>query len=559
MAEALQDTGRPVLDYHNPDYTEIFRWRAERLAAIRASPELLRACEVWYRDHPWDFITDWGMTFDPRNLEIGRLADVPFILWPKQVEYLQWLEARWRAGENGLVEKSRDCGVTWLSVGWAVCKWRFLPSFVVGFGSRKAELVDKTGDPKSIFFMLRYFVDSLPQEFRPKGYIERVHAANMRLTNPDNGAAIIGEGGDQIGRGGRTSVYFIDESAFVEHQDLVDAALSSTTNCQIDISTVNGPGNAFFRKRQRYGKDHRLFVFDWRDDPRKDDQWYAKKCEELDPVIVAQEIDRDYNAAVPDAFIPAAWVAASIDAHKRLGFDASGIRVTGFDPADVGDAKATVTRWGSVVVQAEALKDGDITYAIPWAWEVADKFRADILGYDGDGMGVPTMRLALQHRAAGRLRIEAYHGSGAVVDPDEKYGHTEGPDEDLKTNSETFRNYRAQSASWLRDRFKATYDAVERVKAGHVANFDPERLISISTSCKDWQKLQTELSMPKRVWTPNGRIMVEEKHKMKARGVESPNLFDALVIAMSFQAPKPRELRRPRKPARRLRDPGTGY
>lgn len=41
---------------------------------------------------------------------------------------------------------------------------------------------------------------------------------------------------------------------------------SQTTNCKIDLSSVNG-ANAFYRKRHS-GKV-KVFVFDWRDDPRK--------------------------------------------------------------------------------------------------------------------------------------------------------------------------------------------------------------------------------------------------------------------------------------------------
>jgi phage terminase large subunit len=84
----------------------------------------------------------------------------------------------------------------------------------------------------------------------------------MRVLNPENGASIVGEAGDNIGRGNRTSIYFKDESAFYEHADAIDAALSQTSNCKIDVSTPNGAGNAFYRKR--HGGKIKVFVFDWR-------------------------------------------------------------------------------------------------------------------------------------------------------------------------------------------------------------------------------------------------------------------------------------------------------
>jgi len=546
------------IDYRNPDYTPIFAARARLLKKIRSDPALLTALKVHYATNPWDFVSDWGMTFDPRNIEKDLIPSMPFVLWEKQRDYLHWLYDKWRSGERGLAEKSRDCGVTWLSVGFAVSMWCFVPGFTTGFGSRKEELVDKRGDSKSIFEKVRFFIENIPIEFMPPSYDPRTCSAHMRIVNPDTEAAIIGECGDEIGRGGRTSIYLVDEAAFIEHQDKVDAALSQNTNCQVDISTPNGNGNAFYKKRQRFNGTSRIFIFDWRDDPRKDDAWYAKQQAEQDEVVVAQEIDRDYNASSEDAFIPAKWVSACIDAHKVLGFSPVGIRASFFDPADVGDAKAMVNRYGSVVMEAKQKKKGDITDAIPWAFDTADSFRADVLGYDGDGMGSPTMKLALQHRAAGRMRIEAYHGSGEKFEGEAKYGGGDPKDDQLKTNDDTFVNYRAQTWTWLRDRCHNTYDAVNLAKSGKMINVDPETLFSISTECEDWADLQAELSRPKRIFTPNGKIKVEAKEAMRARGVDSPNLGDACVGAMSLRVPDGSKKPKPKFKHGRIRDRMVG-
>lgn len=548
-----------MIDYRNPDYSEVFEQRISRLQSLRADPKLLESARLHYQTNPWDFVSDWGMTFEPRNIERGLVATIPFVLWDRQTEYLKWLYAKWKAGERGLVEKSRDCGVTWLSVGFAVSMWCFVDGFTTGFGSRKEELVDKRGDSKSIFEKVRFFIDSIPVEFLPPGYSERTCSAHMRILNPDTDAAIIGESGDEIGRGGRASLYVVDEAAFVEHQDKVDAALSQNTNCQIDISTPNGNGNPFYKKRQRFNNTDKIFVFDWRDDPRKDDAWYQKQVEEQDEVSVAQEIDRDYNASSEDSFIPAKWVVAAIDAHKKLGFEAEGIRATGFDPADVGDAKAVVNRYGSIIQQAKQMTQGDITHAIPWAFRTADEFRSDVLLYDGDGMGAPTMKVALQHKAAGRMRVTAYHGSAGVEEPDKKYGSDDLKADDLKTNNDTFLNFRSQTWTWARDRFEATYNAVQRAEQGLLVNVDPENLISISSECECLIELQAELSRPKRKYTNNGKIKVESKADMKGRGVDSPNLADAAVVAISAKRP-PKKKRPPIKiRGHRIKDRAVGY
>lgn len=518
------------MDYKSPNYSAIFADRAARLAKLRADPRLIVAAKTHYKTHIADFISDWGMTYDPRKIETGGLANIPFILWPKQREYIDWLYQQWRNGERGLVEKSRDCGVTWLSVGFAVALWSLYDGVAIGFGSRKEQLVDKLGDPDSIFEKIRHFVGHLPVELLPKGYNPKDHSTYMRLISPETGASITGEAGDNIGRGGRKSLYLVDESAFIERQELVDKALSQATNCQIDISTFNGSGNLFYKKQQRFFGSPRHFVFDWRDDPRKDDAWYQKQKAEQSEETVAQEIDRDPNASNTDSFIPAKWVVASIDAHKRLGFYPEGIRTVGFDPADTGDAKAVVMRYGSVVTDCQQMTTGDITHALPWAYELADEHRADLLIFDADGMGGPVVKVDMMRRIAGRFDMVAYHGSGEVRDKD--LPSIPG-DNKSKKNRDTYENFRAQACTWTRNRFRKTYDAIQRLEHGLMVNVDPEDLISLDSGCKNIRELQAELSRPMRKWTNSGKIIVESKKDMRARQVESPNLFDGLVMAFS--------------------------
>ncbi len=64
--------GAPDLDWLNPDYSLIFEARIAALERLRAKPELLPSIEAFYKDNPVAFINDWGMTFDPRNAEIGK-------------------------------------------------------------------------------------------------------------------------------------------------------------------------------------------------------------------------------------------------------------------------------------------------------------------------------------------------------------------------------------------------------------------------------------------------------------------------------------------------------
>lgn len=320
--------------------------RAEKLAKLRAKPEGWAALKVFYKTHPVEFINDWGVTFDPRNAEVGLPSVLPFTLFPKQEEYIRWLYERWQGREDGLVEKSRDMGVSWLCVAFAVWMWSYYPQSVCGFGSRKEEYVDKSGDPKSLFWKIREFIDWLPVELRPAGYDRTRHGTYMRIANPENEAVIVGEAGDNIGRGNRTSIYFKDESAFYERPELIDAALSQTSNCKIDVSTPNGAGNPFYRKR--HGGKVKVFTFHWRDDPRKGVEWYQKQKDSLDAVILAQEVDIDYNASTADSWISGALVE---EAQQRgpADVEVNGPWMIGVDAAHMGDDEAVIqARRGSL-------------------------------------------------------------------------------------------------------------------------------------------------------------------------------------------------------------------
>lgn len=327
-------------------YAEAFAARAEKLKRLRAKPDAWIALKVFYKDHPVEFINDWGVTFDPRNAEIGLPSVLPFMLFPKQADFVRWLQERWKGREDGLVEKSRDMGASWICVAFAVWLWLFYAQSVAGFGSRKEEYVDSSGDPKSLFWKIREFIDYLPVELRPEGYERQRHANYMRITSPENGAVIVGEAGDNIGRGNRTSIYFKDESAFYERPELIDAALSQTSNCKIDVSTPNGNGNPFYRKRHS-GKV-RVFTLHWRDDPRKGEEWYRKQADKLDAVILAQEVDIDYNASTSDSYISGNLVESA----QRLGpadIEVNGPWMIGVDAAHMGDDEHVIhARRGSL-------------------------------------------------------------------------------------------------------------------------------------------------------------------------------------------------------------------
>jgi hypothetical protein len=90
------------IDWKNPGPFYAHEW-AQRAAAqkrIREDPSLLPPLFALHRDNPAAFINDWGVTNDPRNIEVGLDAEVPFILFPRQLEWVEWVMERWKNREN---------------------------------------------------------------------------------------------------------------------------------------------------------------------------------------------------------------------------------------------------------------------------------------------------------------------------------------------------------------------------------------------------------------------------------------------------------------------------
>lgn len=505
-----------------PDVAGVLLERAKRLDRIRRSPpRVLDMLRAYYAQHPLDFVDDWGMTYDPRLPAQGLPAYLPFCLFPRQRDYMQWILDRMDACEDGLCEKSRDAGASWCAMALACTLCLFRRGIAIGFGSRKEEYVDRIGDPKSLFYKGRMFLQQLPPEFRGAWNV-RTDAPFMQLRFPHAESYIIGEAGDNIGRGNRTSIYFVDESAHLERPKLVDAALSATTDCRIDLSSVNGMGNPFAEKR--FGGKVSVFTFHWRDDPRKDDAWYKAQCDKLDPVVVAQEIDIDYNASVEGQLIPPAWVQAAIGLREWLGEDASGEISAALDVADEGkDKNGFAARRGAELVGVEEWsgKGLDIFLTTGRALIECDKAGSRSLRYDADGLGAGVRGDAkrLNANRAFPVRVTPFRGSGEVLHPASRV-----PGFGDRTNADFFANCKAQSWWALRSRFKAAFDLREGRPGVKYSD-----AISIPTTLPLRAKLAVELSQPTCKPSGDGKILIDKS----PNGASSPNLADAVMIAFA--------------------------
>ena len=478
-------------DWTDPNYEKIFAVRVERLQRMRAQPEIVVRLQDYYAGHPADFINDWGMTFDPRLAERGMRTVVPFFLFPRQREFIDWLLQRWLQREDGIVEKSRDMGLSWLCVGFAAWMMIFKVGTVVGFGSRKEDYVDQIGNPASLFWKVREFINMLPHELQPAGWDPQKHAPFMKIQNPDNGSFITGEAGDNIGRGNRTSIYFVDEAAFLERPESADAALSQTSNCRIYVSTPNGAGNPFYRKAHD-GKTPK-FVFDWRQDPRKNEAWYEIQKAKLDPVVLAQEVDRSYTASVANAFI-SGEIAGAAARKGPADIMAYGPVQMGIDVARFGDDKTCFTfRQGRVLLRQIAFQGMDVV-------EVAGRAKDEIRAQLGDVAQIAVDTIGIGAGVADILRRDF---GEMVVDVNSALRMGDG------------QNYNLRARMWR--------DMREWLKAG--------------ASIPNDNDLVTDLTALQYTYK-GGELLLESKQDAKKRGIKSPDRADSLALTFAFPVKK---------------------
>lgn len=482
----------------------------------------------WFNKYAW--------TFDPRLTgrkdEHGNSlsAFVPFVLWPRQVELIRFLWDRLDANEEWLLEKSRDTGASYVCCGFALNRWLFAEGYKATFGSRKVDYVDKADQPDSLFEKIRIMLMRLPTWMLPDGFQWGRHSNFLRLVNPANGAIISGEGGEEMGRGGRSTQYFVDEAAFVPNAENVEKALSGNTDCVGWVSTVNGMGNLFARKRHSVLKAHQVFRLHYLDDPRKTAAWAeAKKASLSDETSWASEYEIDYTASLEGVCIPAKWVQS---AQRLAGLIPGQIRsnldyVLGLD---VGAGKArsvAIGRRGPIVTVPRSRGNPDTIGTAHWALEIALELQARRLNFDAPGVGVGVTS-AMMHAADRPAALKVFPINTGDAPDDRRIW------EDGRSSVEMFRNLKAEIWWLARSAFKRTHEHVLWLEGRSAEDGAKEHpisdLVAMPQGDAESDKLAAELSVVRYFKTEKGLIIIESKDQLARRGIRSPDYADAYVL-----------------------------
>ena len=297
----------------------------DRTENILFRDELLRKCktDILFQEYiRKQFHTDvlfafnvifW--TYDPRS---PKMKHLPFITYDFQDEGILAIVDHIERGEDLLIDKSRDMGVSWMVTTAFLWMW-LRPQAGHDFllGSRKELLVDKKGNLDTLMEKCRYNIYKLPSFLLPKGFVPNKHDNYLQLSNPESGCPITGEStNEHFATGGRYKAVLFDEAAKWDNTaEPAWISAGDSTPCRIAVSTPFGMGTHF--ARLRFSKTVRVLSFHWTKHPEKaagsycslDDKkirspWYDREVQrrKATPLSIGQELDIDYITSGSPAF-----------------------------------------------------------------------------------------------------------------------------------------------------------------------------------------------------------------------------------------------------------------
>lgn len=242
-----------------------------------------------------------------------------------------------------------------------------------------------------------------------------------------------------------------------------------------------------------------------------------------------------------DSIIKRTWVMAAIDSHKKLNIEPSGAKIIGFDVADSGDDKnASILRYGPLATTATEWqgKEHEIGKSAIKVYNEAKEIGAEVI-YDSIGVGaaIGSKFKEINDNSSNEVLFHKFNAGEGVRHPDRLYMPK-------VRNKDFFSNLKAQTWWNIADRFKATYNAVVNGEP-----IEEDELISIDSGIDFIEKLIQELTIPKKDYDNHGRVKVESKKDLAKRGIKSPNIADAFIMAYS-------DVRRPPKKVIEVRPMG---
>ena len=233
-------------------------------------------------------------TFDPRT----KVKDIKFTLYPYQIEYAKQLVKHIKEGKDLFIEKSRDMGVSWVTLAVILWFWIYEDGFQALIGSRKEDYVDNR-QVDSLFGKFDYMLRC----WQVEGYLPDKHRTYMKLTHPTNNSVILGESANaNFSRAGRYQVIFFDEMAFWPFEQNSWEAAGDASPCRLAVTTPSSQPS--YSKALRNSGLVEVKTLHWRLHPNKDDDWYEREKLRRTNEEVARELDINWEGSLENIVYP---------------------------------------------------------------------------------------------------------------------------------------------------------------------------------------------------------------------------------------------------------------
>lgn len=233
------------------EYAANLKWRRQVLAMAKDDAGAARELKGMCAEDLLFYVNTFCWVYEPRPPGKNDPRRLPFITYPFQDDGMLKIVDCIETGRDFAMPKSRDMGASWMGLTVFEWLWHFQADMSFLMMSRKEELVDKRGDPKSLFWKIDFIHENQPRWLLPSGRwlgYSDPERKGMHIGNADNGSVIDGETTtENAGVGDRRTAMFIDEFGAFE-TDAGFAVLRGTrdiTPCRGFNSTPRGQ-NAFY-------------------------------------------------------------------------------------------------------------------------------------------------------------------------------------------------------------------------------------------------------------------------------------------------------------------------
>ena len=252
--------------------------------------------------------------------------------------------------------------------------------------------------------------------------------------------------------------------------------------------------------------------------------------------VFAQEIDRNYSAAISNTIIPYEWIEATVDAHARIPQlmrrpnEIPDIWTAGLDIADGGiDRNALAKRQWIILRYVDEWGERDTGVSTRKAITSCRQHKNIKVMYDAIGVGSGVKsdynRITIDEQIENVPPFIPWNAGGQVLKP---YEHVIPNDPESLINKDFFENIKAQAWWSFRTRCYKTWKCIQAINAGEpIPNYDDDELVSIDGSIPMLAQLKKELAQPVRGDSSRLKTMVDKTPD----GMKSPNLADAVIMA----------------------------